>query len=67
MRSVDAEVVGHTVHMNLTWNCKSCVGVAFLFSVRMLTKRHHFGVKWTTRLCEKKLRDTFLYTQFWMP
>jgi len=42
------------LHINLTWNCRGCVGVAFLFVVRLLAKPYHFRVNWPTTLCENK-------------
>jgi len=42
------------MHINVTWNCRVCVGVFFLFPVRMLAKPCHFGVNWPTKHCENK-------------
>ena len=32
IHSIDAELAGHVLHINLTWNCRCCVGVAFFVS-----------------------------------
>ena len=43
------------MQVNLTWNCRACVGVFFsLFAVRMLAKPYHLGVNWPTTHCEIK-------------
>jgi len=39
------------MHASLTWNCRVCVGVIFLFAVRMLAKPYHLGVNWPTTHC----------------
>ena len=36
------------------WNCTVCVGVVFLFPVRMVAKPCHLGVNWPTTHCENK-------------
>jgi len=43
------------MYINVTWNCRVCVEVAFLrllSAVRMLAKPYHFRVNWPTTLCE---------------
>ena len=64
--TVDAELAEHVGYINLTWNGRVCVGVAFLFVVCMLAKPYHFGVTWPTTL-RKQRCDTFLYPPIWMP
>jgi len=36
------------------WSCRVCVGVVFLFAVRMVAKPYHLRVNWPTTYCEIK-------------
>jgi len=51
---IDAELAGHVVYINLTWNCSLCGSGFSLFAVRILAKLCHFRVNWPTTLCENK-------------
>ena len=43
------------MHVNLTWNCRVCVGVgSSLFAVGMLSKPYQLEVHWPTAHCEIK-------------
>ena len=43
------------MYINLTWNCRICVVVAFLCLLfAFLPNFYHFGAKWPTTPCEDK-------------
>jgi len=53
------------MYINLTWNCRVCVGVAFLCLLwEFLPSLTSFGVNWPTTRCENKDEVRFFTLKF---